>query len=40
MQLVTNRAPLNRAILKVSSAIGLGPVTLFEQLEEAAEPVA
>jgi hypothetical protein len=37
MQLVTNRAPLNRAILKASSAIGLGPVTLFEHPDEAAE---
>ena len=28
MQLVTNRAPLNRAILKASAAIGLGALTL------------
>jgi DNA sulfur modification protein DndB len=40
MQLVTNRAPLNRAILKASALIGLGAVTLIEapkQPEEAGE---
>lgn len=34
MQLMTNRAPLNRAILKASSAIGLGPVSLFENQDD------
>ncbi|MGH9605642.1 MAG: DNA sulfur modification protein DndB [Terracidiphilus sp.] len=37
MQIVTNRAPLNRAILKASAAIGLGSVNLVEQVQEAVE---
>jgi len=37
MQLVTNRAPLNRAILKASAAIGLGQLTLGGHPEENAE---
>jgi hypothetical protein len=31
MQLVTNRAPLNRAILKASTSIGLGAPELAEE---------
>lgn len=40
MQLVTNRAPLNRAILRASAAIGLGALTLGGHAEEAGEAVA
>ena len=39
MQLVTNRAPLNRAILRASAAIGLGSVALKEQPDEVGEMV-
>ena len=37
MQLVTNRAPLNRAILKASAAIGLNAPKLGEHPEESGE---
>lgn len=40
MQIVTNRAPLNRAILKASAAIGLGQIALEEQPEAAGEAVS
>jgi hypothetical protein len=37
MQLVTNRAPLNRAILKASAAIGLGQLVLNSHADETNE---
>jgi hypothetical protein len=40
MQIVTNRAPLNRAILKASAAIGLGEIALEEKSDAVEEEVS